>query len=402
MNVDGRKIYTVSELNREIKTVLEEAYPDLWLEGEISNFRLYPSGHMYLTLKDSESQLSAVIFQGVNRSFKFKLEDGLKIIARGRLSTYTKRGEYQLIVSLVEPAGLGALQLAFEQLKARLEKEGLFSPERKKRIPLLPRRIGVVTSPAGAAIRDILSVIGRRFANVEILLYPVRVQGDEAKNDISEAIDYLNEHHPGLDVLLVGRGGGSYEDLWAFNEETVARAIARSRIPVISCVGHEIDFTIADFVADLRAPTPSAAAELVVRDKSELAGRLENLRQSVVKHMSYLLQRYEEKLSYLSKSRAMTRPQEIFEERLQELDRHLETLGELSARILEAKENKFRSLVEKLHLLSPLAILDRGYSICWTLPGAALLKDTGDIRENDRVRVRLSKGEFTGRVEKIQ
>jgi exodeoxyribonuclease VII large subunit len=223
---DGRKIYSVSELNREIKVVLENAYPQIWLEGEISNFRVYSSGHMYFSLKDEESQINAVMFQGLNRFLTFKLEDGLKVIVRGRVSAYPKRGDYQVIIDVVEPAGKGALQLAFEQLKTKLEKEGLFSQERKRALPLLPHKIGVVTSPTGAAIRDILSVINRRFANVEILLYPVRVQGDEAKYDIVEAIEYLNKQNPDIDVLLVGRGGGSYEDLWAFNEEIVVRAIA--------------------------------------------------------------------------------------------------------------------------------------------------------------------------------
>lgn len=400
-HLEGKKIYTVSELNREIKTILEDSYPDVWVEGEISNFRLYPSGHMYLSLKDAEGQISAVIFQGVNRAFKFKLEDGLKVIARGKVSTYLKRGEYQFIVSFIEPAGKGALQLAFEQLKAKLEKEGLFDASRKKEIPLLPRKIGVVTSPTGAAIRDILTVIDRRFANVEILLYPVRVQGDEAKYDIVEAIDHLNKNYPLLDVMLVGRGGGSYEDLWAFNEEIVARAIARSQIPVISCVGHEIDFTIADFVADLRAPTPSAAAELVVKNKSELVARIDSLRRHVTDRMEYLLGSSAERVRHFAKSRALTRPQEIFEERIRELDRLLETITRAASRHLETKEMNFKGLVEKLNLLSPLTILERGYAICRKTPDGGILKDAAGLKADDGVRVRLGKGEFTAKVEKI-
>lgn len=209
MDLSEKKIYTVTELNKDIKAILENSYPDIWVEGEISNFKLYSSGHMYFSLKDAESQLSAVIFQGVNRAFKFKPEDGLKVLARGQVSAYPKRGNYQLIISSLEPAGKGALQLAFEQLKEKLEKEGLFDQSRKKPIPVLPQKIGIVTSPTGAAIKDILTVINRRFANVEILLYPVRVQGDEAKFEIVEAIEYLNGNYPELDVLLVGRGGGS-------------------------------------------------------------------------------------------------------------------------------------------------------------------------------------------------
>ena len=246
--------------------ILEEQFADIWLEGEISNYKgVASSGHCYFCLKDAGAQVDAVAFRGVMASLRFKLEEGLKVLMRCRVSLYLQRGRFQIIASAIEPQGAGALQLAFEQLKKKLESEGLFDPSRKKPIPSLPQKIGIVTSPTGAAIRDMLTVINRRFANVEILIYPVKVQGEGAKDEIAEAVQYLNQHHADLDVLLVGRGGGSIEDLWAFNEEIVARAIAASQIPVISCVGHEVDFTIADFVADLRAPTPSAAAELVVK-----------------------------------------------------------------------------------------------------------------------------------------
>ena len=396
-----KKIYTVTELNKDIKAILESSYPDVWVEGEISNFKLYSSGHMYLSLKDAESQLSAVIFQGVNRTFKFKPEDGLKVIARGQVSAYPKRGNYQLIVSLLEPAGKGALQLAFEQLKAKLEKEGLFDQDRKKQIPLLPQKIGIVTSPTGAAIKDILTVINRRFANVEILLYPVRVQGDEAKGEITEAIRCLNENYPELDVLLVGRGGGSYEDLWAFNEEVVARAIAASKIPVISCVGHEIDFTIADFVADLRAPTPSAAAELVVKNKAELIDAISNLQRHMSNRMNFIICSYDERIKHLAQSRALTRPQDIFEERLQNIDDLMESLTQAKDRLFETKTSDLRLHAEKLNLLSPLNTLSRGYSICWKQPDNTILKDIKNIKTSDTVKVRLSNGEFTGKVEKV-
>lgn len=396
---ENRKVYSVSELNRDIKAVLENSYPDVWVEGEVSNFKLYPSGHMYLSLKDAESQISAVIFQGVNRSFKFKLEDGLKVLARGQVSAYPKRGNYQLIISHLEPAGKGALQLAFEQLKEKLEKEGLFDQSRKRPIPVLPQKIGVVTSPTGAAIKDILTVINRRFANVEILLYPVRVQGDEAKFEITEAVRWLNANRPDLDVLLVGRGGGSYEDLWAFNEEIVARAIAGSKIPVISCVGHEIDFTIADFVADLRAPTPSAAAELVVKNKAELADKIDNLYRHALNKITYLLNNYGERVKYFAGSRALTRPQDIFEERIQDIDDLMERMGQARDRMFEQKDASFRLASEKLNLLSPLNTLSRGYSICWK--DGEILKDAGRLKTEDTVKVRLSKGEFTGKVEKI-
>jgi len=398
---DGRKIYTVSELNREIKVVLEDTYPDIWVEGEISNFKIYSSGHMYFSLKDEESQVSAVIWRGIDRSFKFKPEDGLKVIARGRISTFTKRGEYQLVVSYLEPAGIGALQLAFDQLKKKLEKEGLFSPERKKPIPLLPQKIGIVTSPTGAAIRDILSVIGRRYANIEVLLYPVKVQGDEAKNDIAEAIAYLNKNYPKLDVLIAGRGGGSIEDLWAFNEEVVARAIASSKIPVISAVGHETDFTIADFVADLRAPTPSVAAELVVKNKAELVDKLENLRRHMFSRWEFLISDYEGRLEYLAQSRALTKPAELFEDLIQAIDEKLYKIQHLAQASLEKNDKKWKLLSEKLNLLSPLNILNRGYSVCYKLPEAKIIKDSKLLDINDTVKVRLSKGEFTANVEKV-
>ena len=265
-----RRIYSVAELSLEIRNLLERQFPDVWVTGEVSNLRAAGSGHLYFTLKDETAQLRAVCFRNQARYLKFKPQDGLAVIARGRLSVYEARGEYQLYVEFLEPAGLGALQLAFEQLKQKLAAEGLFDPARKKPLPMLPRVIGVVTSPTGAVIRDILRILHRRFRNINVLIYPVKVQGEGAAQEIAQGIEYFNRQAP-VDVMIVARGGGSLEDLWAFNEEVVARAIAASKIPVISAVGHETDFTIADFVADLRAPTPSAAAELVVRRKQDLA-----------------------------------------------------------------------------------------------------------------------------------
>ncbi|MFH1757236.1 MAG: exodeoxyribonuclease VII large subunit, partial [Pseudomonadota bacterium] len=271
-----RPTYTVSKLTLEIKTLLEHNFEYLWLEGEISNLRLPSSGHLYFTLKDEFAQIRGVMFKLQNRILKFEPVDGLQVSCYGRLSVYEPRGEYQIIIDYMEPKGLGALQLAFEQLKEKLSNEGIFDPGHKKPLPHLPGKIGIVTSSTGAAIRDILQIIDRRFANVAILLYPVRVQGPGAAQEIAHAIAELSQW-PQIDVIIVGRGGGSLEDLWAFNEEVVARAIFHSRVPIISAVGHEIDFTIADFVADLRAPTPSAAAELVVRNKVELVQSLKNL-----------------------------------------------------------------------------------------------------------------------------
>ncbi|MHB8835605.1 MAG: exodeoxyribonuclease VII large subunit, partial [Candidatus Methylomirabilia bacterium] len=264
-----RKIWTVSELNRAAGELLEEAFPRIWVEGEISNWKLYGSGHAYFSLKDDGGQIAAVLFRAAAKNFRFEPRDGLAVLAAGRVSLYGQRGQYQLIVDELEPRGKGALQLAFEQLKEKLQKEGLFDAQRKRPLPTLPRTVGVVTSPTGAVIRDIITVLGRRFANVRVLLNPVRVQGEGAGAEIAAAITELALRGD-VDVLIVGRGGGSMEDLWAFNEESVARAIAASTVPVISAVGHETDFTIADFVADLRAPTPSAAAELVVQSKEAL------------------------------------------------------------------------------------------------------------------------------------
>src|SRR5436309_8977473 len=272
-----RAVLTVSALTIELRAVLEERFPAVWVEGEISNFRLYGSGHAYFTLKDADAQVRAVLFRNRGRRIKFEPADGLHVMAFGSIEIYPQRGEYQLVIELLEPKGLGALQLAFEQLKTRLQAEGLFDQARKRELPQFPRKIGIVTSTSGAAIRDMLRVIGRRFGELHIVIAPCRVQGDGAAEEIAQGVRDLNLLG-GVDVIIVGRGGGSLEDLWAFNEEAVARAIAASKAPVVSAVGHEVDYTIADFVADLRAPTPSAGAELVVREEQAIVDGLEALR----------------------------------------------------------------------------------------------------------------------------
>ena len=271
-----RRVLTVTELTRLIKAALESEVGTVWVEGEVSNLRQPSSGHLYFTVKDANAQITAVLFRGDQQRLKFKPRDGLQVRVYGEISVYERSGNYQIIVRVLEEAGKGALQAKFEELKEKLQKEGLFDPARKKAIPLLPRHVGVVTSPTGAAIHDILNVISRRFPNLHLVLAPVKVQGEGAAREIAAAIEFLNRRG-GFDVLIVGRGGGSLEDLWCFNEEIVARAIAASRIPVISAVGHEIDFTISDFVADLRAATPSAAAELVVGRKDAFEGTLDEL-----------------------------------------------------------------------------------------------------------------------------
>ncbi len=283
-----RQIWKVSELTERIRDLLEGHFGDVWVEGEVSNCRAAQSGHLYFTLKDAQAQIRCVCFRDQVRSLKFRPEDGLHVTVRGSLGVYELRGEYQIYVSYIEPVGLGALQLAFEQLKKKLEAEGLFDEARKKPLPVLPRCIGVVTSPTGAAIRDILRVLKRRFANVHVQIYPVKVQGDGAAAEIAAGVRYFNRAKF-ADVLIVARGGGSLEDLWAFNEEAVARAIAESKIPVISGVGHETDFTIADFVADLRAPTPSAAAEIVVRSRVEFERNIAEHQRHIVQRMRYLI-----------------------------------------------------------------------------------------------------------------
>src|SRR5438128_107607 len=294
-----RQPVSVSELTASIRGALEKRFASVWVEGEISNFRAQNSGHWYFTLKDEFAQLRSACYRSSNQRIRFRPEDGLQVRARGSLTGYEPKGEYQLIVETLEPVGAGALQLAFEQTKARLQAEGLFAVEIKRAIPFFPRRIGVVTSPSGAAIRDIINVISRRTRTVHLLLAPARVQGEGASHEIVRAIRFLNEHHAralregrpdgGIDVILVGRGGGSIEDLWAFNEEAVARAIRASAIPVISAVGHETDFTIADFAADLRAPTPSAAAEIVAAHEEQLCATLEQLVSNLKRSLTYHL-----------------------------------------------------------------------------------------------------------------
>ncbi len=297
--------------------------------------------------------------------------------------------------------GLGRCKLAFEQLKNKLQDEGLFDEARKKHIPMLVQRLGIVTSPDGAALRDILTVINRRYSNIEILIYPVRVQGDEAKYEIAEAIEYLNSNYPGLDALLVGRGGGSYQDLWAFNEETVARAIYKSKIPVISCVGHEVDFTIADFVADMRAPTPSAAAELVVSNKSELLDTIEMNRIRLENTIHSSIENFEQHLRHLAESKVLGKPVGIFEFRMRQLDEINESLHNAAANLLETAGSDLSHVAEKLNLISPLSVLARGYSICVKTGEATVLKDGSRLKIGDPVSVRLHKGSFEGTVNKV-
>lgn len=444
MELPLRYVLTVSELTREIKDILEDRFPDIWVEGEVSNLRIPPSGHIYFTLKDDFSQIRAVLFKMQARALRFVPEDGIHIICKGRVSLYEKRGDYQLILESIEPKGIGALQLAFLQLKERLEKEGLFDPAHKRPIPTVPRRIGIITSPTGSVIQDMLNILKRRFESLHILLFPARVQGEGASLEICEAIRYFNKFTD-VDVIIAGRGGGSLEDLWVFNEEVVARAIYQSKIPIISAVGHETDYTIADFVADLRAPTPSAAAELVVRDKREIKNILHNLGGRLENEMLQILEGYRIHLSHLVTT--FREPEKRTEEYFLRVDDLVNRLRFLATWTLRRKRERalhlneglvFRNPVQRLknirllvsekrkHLeqriayffqierrsvgvvlgkldsLSPLAILRRGYSITRKLPSWQILRDAAQVREGDKVEVKLHQGTLLCGIEKTE
>jgi exodeoxyribonuclease VII large subunit len=444
MELPFRYILSVSELTQEIKDIVEMKFPDLWVEGEISNLRIPPSGHIYFTLKDDFSQIRAVLFRTQARLLRFAAEDGLQVICHGRISLYEKRGEYQLILDSMEPKGIGALQLAFIQLKEKLEKEGLFDVRHKKPIPLIPQKIGMVTSPTGAVIRDMLHIINRRFENVHILLYPVRVQGEGASHEIVEGIEYFNQQMA-VDVIIIGRGGGSLEDLSPFNEEVVARAIYDSRIPIISAVGHETDYTISDFVADLRAPTPSAAAELVVRDKREMKNTLRHFKERLENQILQVLEGKRTDLSHLGKR--LIDPKKKIEEYCLRIDDLTNRFRILTSWALRGKRERFLHLKEglflriphqrivtlrlltsetekrldqnlrhsieirrgrvegilgKLDSLSPLSILQRGYSITRKIPSLQILRSSEHVKEGDKVEVRLHRGTLFCGVEKTE
>lgn len=393
-------IYTVTELTRYIRMVLEETFARVWVEGEISNFTKHSSGHMYFSLKDENSVISSVMFRNVNQNLKFKVEAGIKVICYGRISVYDKRGQYQLYVDKIEPKGLGALQLAFEQLKERLKKEGFFDAAHKKEIPYLPHRIGVVTSPTGAAIRDILNVTRRRFQNIDVVINPVRVQGKGSEDEIARAIEELNEFDD-VDVIIIGRGGGSLEDLWAFNEEVVARAIYNSRIPIISAVGHEVDTTISDFVADLRAPTPSAAAERVIPKKEDLLANINSALLRLKNALTGLVSMREEQLRHLRDSYVFKQPFNLIDQYTQRADDLLKGLALGMGHIIELNESSFRNAMGQLNSLSPFAVLKRGYGITTNVSGE-IVKDVNSINVGERIKTKLSNGAVISTIEKIE
>lgn len=400
-NQTQQRIYSITELTRQIKFLLESHFPNVWVKGEISNFKLHSSGHMYFSLKDENAQLPCVMWRGRNNLLFFMPKDGMKVVAQGNVTVYEKRGYYQFEVLELQPAGIGELQLAFEQLKQRLKAEGLFEAEHKKPIPAYPERIGIVTSATGAAIRDLVTVVGRRFPSVQLILNPVRVQGDGAAEDIARAIDEFNEYGQ-VDVLIVGRGGGSLEDLWPFNEEVVARAIFRSKIPIISAVGHEVDFSISDFVADLRAPTPSAAAELVVRNRDELLSTLQAMVQKMYRLLKEKIRYYRDKVNYLESSYALRRPADVIKEYNQRLDELTRTMETALTHQIERERARITALTKHLENLNPLSIMKRGYSICYREEDGHIIIDAVQLQKEDKIRVQFAKGQIRGTVDEVQ
>ena len=440
-----RRVWKVRDLVASVRTHIEREYSDAWVEGEISNFRAPESGHLYFTLKDGNAQIRVVMFRSSARLLRFRPADGLQVVVRGRVTIYEDRGELQIAAEYLEPKGVGSLQLAFEQLKSKLEAEGLFAPERKKPIPPLPARIGIVTSAQAAALRDILNILQRRHHSVNVLIFPAQVQGEAAAREVSAGVRFFNQHG-NVDVIVIARGGGSAEDLAAFNDETLARTIAASEIPVISAVGHETDFTIVDFVADLRAPTPSAAAELVIRSRQEVEDHAAALRERLGRAMRYRLLMGRQALTELAQHGAFARMMELIRQRQQKLDdlSHRMELGQ--RQLLEQLRRRWeavsaavrhydlrlvlsgvrkeldggtQALVSVMHnvllqhrvrnerfemilqSLSPLAILERGYALVFDSEGN-LLKDANKVKTGDRISARLAHGELQAAVTKKQ
>ena len=444
-SVEQPDVWTVSKLTRRVKELLETQVSYVWVSGEISNWRVSPAGHAYFTLKDENSQVDAVMFRGRLMKLRFAPEGGIEVVVFGLVTVYEKRGNYQIVCEEMHPKGMGALQMAFEKLKRKLEEEGLFDEEHKKPLPLLPRRIGVVTSPTGAAFRDILNVIERRFANVHILLAPSRVQGEDAAEEIVEGIRMLEEWW--VDVMIVGRGGGSLEDLWPFNEEIVVRAVFAANTPVISAVGHEIDFTLTDFVADVRAPTPSAAAELVVREREALVGRVRDLRRALAKTLAFQAAQARNRLTLACSSFVFSRPGELVRQQRQtvddlrmrlharmaehadalrrRLDHGTRALALLSPRnklqrtgeqlvavrrrlahaangVVARMRGRFEPAAAQLEALSPLAVLARGYALVWKQPEAQLVREASQLASQDRLLLRFGKGSATAAVDTVE
>ncbi|MBN2105690.1 exodeoxyribonuclease VII large subunit [bacterium] len=396
-----RRVYSVSDLTREVKLTLENHFPPVWVEGEISNFKRHSSGHFYFSLKDEYAQLSCTMWRGRNQGLLFNPEDGMKVLAMGNMTVYERQGRYQLDVMLMQPAGIGELQMAFESMKQRLKEEGLFDSEYKQSLPEFPQRIGIVTSPTGAAIRDIVSVVHRRFPGVQIILYPVRVQGSGAAEEIAQAIDTFNEYG-GVDVLIVGRGGGSLEDLWAFNEEIVARAIFKSSIPVISAVGHEVDFSISDFVSDVRAPTPSAAAELVVRDREDLHHMLSFHALRMWRFLQRKISIEKERVTAIKHRYAFRQPLDCVRENRLRMDEIHRSMERSYQHRLEEEILNVSRLKARLRALNPRGVLDRGYSITTRIRDGAVLRGSKETEVQEHLRIQLAKGAVRTVVEEVE
>jgi exodeoxyribonuclease VII large subunit len=402
VNYTEAKIYTVSRITKYIKNLFENDYnlQDIWILGEISNFKLHSSGHMYFVLKDQESQIKGVMFKGNNLSLRFMPQDGMKVKVRGDISVYEKRGEYQLYVKEIVEAGKGELYLAFERLKEKLKAEGLFSEEFKKKLPLIPKDIAVITSPTGAAIRDIITISLRRFPNLSILVVPSLVQGTLAAQEIAKKIDFLNKHFNNLDFIILSRGGGSLEELWAFNEEILARSIYNSKIPIVSAIGHETDFTISDFVADLRCPTPSAAAEMTIPDKSSLINNINLLNSKLNKAINRNLELKVENINSINKSIQYQGPEN-------KINQYYQYIDEFSVRIklrikhqIELYEEKIKKDKQRLDSLNPVAVIERGYSICRKIPGKEIIKRLNQVEIGNEIEVIISDGKMLGKVDK--
>ena len=398
MQKPSKHIYTVSEITQAIKGLLEEHIGEVWIEGEVSNFKAASSGHFYFSLKDQSALIAAAMFISANKGLKFKLEDGMKVICFGKIDVYGPRGQYQIIVERVEPKGVGARQLAFEQLKKKLEQEGLFSLSHKRPLPLMPFSVGIVTSDKGAAVRDILQILKKGASCVDLVIRPARVQGLQAAGEIAQAIEELNSFRK-LDLIIVSRGGGSTEDLWPFNEEIVARAIYNSKLPVISAVGHQINTTLSDLVADIFVETPSASAKIIVDRKNALLARIDSLKHELDFSVAEGINGLKNRLTSLTHT--LKSPADRLLEKQQFLDELFSGLNYNMRHSLELAKERGSSLIERLGALSPLSILSRGYSLSMLMPQGAIIKDAGQIKPGDKLKTVLHKGAFISLVQEV-
>ena len=400
---DGRaRVLSVSELTDEVKGLLEASFPAVWVSGEISNFSRPSSGHCYFTLKDERAQLRAVVWRGAVSKLKFNMHDGMEVICFGGLDLYPPRGSYQLVVSKMEPKGIGALELALRQLRDKLAAEGLFDPDRKRPLPKFPRRIAFVTSPTGAAVRDFLEVMKRRWSGADVLIVPTRVQGDGAAREIAAGIELVNRLATPVDVIVVGRGGGSLEDLWCFNEEPVVRAVAASRIPTVSAVGHEIDVTLCDLAADVRALTPSEAAELIVPAQEAIVAAIRDRTERMTAALRNKALSARQRLTQLAERRCFRKPHELLHERAQRLDELWSRAGRGFKFRLERERERLQARAAQLQSLSPLGVLARGYSLTQLAADDGLVRDAAQLQVGDVVRTRFAQGETLSRVEEIR